>query len=237
MFGRIAPTYDLLNRCLTLGLDRRWRRKLAARARTATGGSGLALDLCCGTGDVTFELENQGLASVGIDFTPELLECARLKGEKRGQPLKLLRADALALPSPAARASAVTIAFGLRNLADRRAGLREMRRVLEPGGSVLVLELSTPRGLLGWVYGLYFGRVLPVLGRLVSKDPSAYLYLRDTVLAWPRPEQLLAELHEEGYEDGGFDRMAFGVVALHWARVPRGSQVSEDRSGERESNL
>lgn len=221
MFGRIAPTYDLLNRGLTLGLDRRWRRKLAARTLDANGGEGVTLDLCCGTGDVTLELESAGLAAVGVDFTPELLERARQKGQKRGRPLKLLRADALALPSPAAGASAVTIAFGLRNLADRRAGLREMRRVLAPGGSLLVLELSTPRGPLGWLYGLYFGKILPVLGRLVSKDPSAYLYLRDTVLAWPRPEQLLAEMHEEGYEHGGFDRMAFGIVALHWARVPK----------------
>lgn len=220
MFGRIAPTYDLLNRGLTLGLDRRWRRRLAERARTATGGGGRALDVCCGTGDVAFELEHNGISTVGVDFTPELLARARLKGKRRGRALRLTQADALVLPASDAAVEAVTIAFGLRNLADRIGGMHEMQRVLRPGGTLLILELSTPRGPLGWVYGLYFRRILPLLGRLISRDPSAYLYLRDTVLAWPRPEALLDELRAAGYEQAGFDRLAFGIVALHWARKP-----------------
>lgn len=235
MFGRIAGRYDLLNRVLTLGIDRSWRRRVVRRADAqlsagavgpgAAGSKAAAsvddariLDVCCGSGDLTLDFDRAGASAVGLDFTPELLERAVAKGA--GRPVPFLHGDALDLPFAGAHFDASSVAFGLRNVADRRRCLREMGRVVRPGGWVYVLEFQVPKGFLGWCYRLYFERILPWVGGLVSRDDSAYVYLRDTVLAWPEAETLCEEFREEGLVECGFQRMTFGILALHWGRVP-----------------
>ncbi len=234
MFGRIAGRYDLLNRVLTLGIDRSWRRRVVRRAQEHLEGgdapgeragsraatevsSARVLDVCCGSGDLTLDFDSAGAAAVGLDFTPELLERAVSKAEGRGLPF--LHGDALHLPFAAAHFDVSSVAFGLRNVADRRRCLREMARVVRPGGWVYVLEFQVPEGFLGWCYRLYFERLLPWIGGLVSRDDSAYVYLRDTVLAWPPAETLCEEFAEEGLVDCGFERLTCGILALHWGRV------------------
>ncbi|MHC4376958.1 MAG: ubiquinone/menaquinone biosynthesis methyltransferase [Planctomycetota bacterium] len=237
MFGRIAGRYDLLNRVLTLGIDRSWRRRVVRRADEQLGSGGAAagtaaqavaaariLDVCCGSGDLTLDFDRAGAAAVGLDFTPELLERAVAKADAKAdnkeKAVPFLHGDALDLPFAGAHFDASSVAFGLRNVADRRRCLREMSRVVRPGGWVYVLEFQVPKGFLGWCYRLYFERLLPWIGGLVSRDDSAYVYLRDTVLAWPEAETLCEEFAEEGLVECGFERMTFGILALHWGRVP-----------------
>lgn len=222
MFARIAGRYDLLNRLLSAGIDRRWRAALVHKLGDLRGRT--LVDSCCGTGDLSFALAQAGARVVGVDFTPEMLTHARAKRASstggRGETC-FVAGDALALPLGAGRADAATIAFGIRNVADRGRGLGEMMRVVRPGGSVLVLEFSMPRGrLLGALYRFYFTRVLPRLGGWISGDAGAYRYLPDTVLAWPSPEQLRAEMRALGLEDCGYQLLSGGIACLSFGRVP-----------------
>jgi demethylmenaquinone methyltransferase/2-methoxy-6-polyprenyl-1,4-benzoquinol methylase len=216
MFGRIAGRYDFLNRVLSLGSDQRWRRRAVRLAGDIHGKT--VVDVCCGTGDLALAFAAAGARVLGVDFTPEMLAVAAAK-----KPLPrggYTRGDALTLPVPDAAAHAVSIAFGLRNLADRTAGLRELRRVLQPGGVALVLEFGMPRGrLLGGLYRLYFTRALPWVGGVVSGDAAAYRYLPDTVLAWPPAEELEREMAAVGFVETGFAPLSCGIAYLHWGRV------------------
>ena len=221
MFARIAPTYDRLNRFLSLGIDQSWRRRAAARLALPDGSR--ALDVCCGTGDLAFALADTGVRVLGLDFTPELLLRAqgkRGRWDPRGRTCFGL-ADALRLPLESGSFDGATIAFGLRNVADRGACLAELCRVVRPGGQVVVLEFQMPRGPLALLYRLYFDVLLPIVGRIGSRDSSAYTYLRNSVHAWPRAEQLESEMVGLGFEATGFQRLTFGIVALHWGRVPK----------------
>jgi demethylmenaquinone methyltransferase/2-methoxy-6-polyprenyl-1,4-benzoquinol methylase len=220
MFARIARRYDLLNRLLSGGVDQRWRRATVREAGALEGR--VALDLCCGTGDLSVLLAAAGARVVGVDFTPEML---RLAAPKRapGAGGLFVQGDALAVPVASASVDVVTIAFGLRNLADRARGLAEMARVLRPGGKALVLEFSLPSGaLVGRLYRAYFTRALPALGRVVSGDSEAYSYLPRTVLGWPSPEDLSRELGAAGLVECGFRRLWRGIACLHWGRRPLG---------------
>jgi len=222
MFARIARSYDLLNRVLSLGIDRRWRRALLERAGALEGR--LAVDACCGTGDVAFELARAGARVVGVDFTPEMLVRAERKRPAAGAATVFAHGDALQLPVRSASADVCTNAFGLRNVADRRAGIREMQRVLRPGGRVVILEFSMPPGaVVGGLYRFYFTRLLPTVGRLVSRDREAYSYLPRTVLAWPSPPELQRELEQSGLVDCGHRLLTRGIACLHWGRVPERS--------------
>lgn len=217
MFARIAGRYDLLNRTLSAGIDRRWRRRAVERAGDVAGRD--VLDLCCGTGDLALAFAAAGARVVGLDFTPEMLERARAKRSRRGARALFVEADALRLPVRSASADLCAVAFGLRNLADRRAGLVEMARVLRPGGLALVLEFTTPPGrLVGGAYRAYFTRVLPAVGRVVSGDGEAYSYLPRTVLEWPRPDALREEMRSAGFEDCGYELLTHGIACLHWGR-------------------
>ena len=216
MFGRIAPHYDLLNRVLTLGIDRRWRDAVVEAAGPLEGRR--AVDACCGTGDLAVALAAAGADVVGVDFSPPMLE--RAVAKRSPDRVLFAHGDALRLPLEDASCDVATVAFGIRNVADRAAGLREMMRVVRPGGQVLVLELSMPPGwLLGGLYRFYFDRLLPVVGRLVSGDSAAYRYLPDTVMAWPTPEDYQREFEAEGLADCGFRRLTRGICALHWGTV------------------
>lgn len=219
MFGRIAGRYDLLNRLLSAGIDQRWRR--AAVRRAGELGRGRVLDACCGTGDLALAFERAGGRVVGVDFTPQMLTLAeRKRRADAGGPL-FVHGDALRLPAGNDSVDLATVAFGIRNVADRGAALVELARVVRPGGMALVLEFSMPPGaVLGFVYRFYFTRILPVAGRLISRDRGAYDYLPRTVLAWPRPDELQREFEAAGFEACGHRPLTRGIACLHWGRVP-----------------
>ncbi len=221
MFGRIAGRYDLLNRTLSLGIDQRWRRRVVREAGAVDGS--LVIDVCTGTGDLAVAFSKAGARVVGVDFTHEMIVQAPEKvGPDRARAL-FAQGDALRLPLEDDAADLATVAFGIRNVADRREGLLEMARVVRPGGRVFVLEFSTPpHGLFAWMYRTYFTRILPRIGRLVSRDDAAYDYLPATVLAWPQPEVFAAEFAELGMVDCGFVRLTRGIACLHWGTVPGG---------------
>ena len=218
MFGRIAPRYDLLNRVLSLGIDRRWRRRLLDRAGNVRGAR--VVDAACGTGDLTLVLASAGARVLGVDFTREMLLGAVRKRSERA-PCAFLQGDALALPVRSGAADLATIAFGIRNVEDRGLGLAELTRVLRSGGRLYVLEFSMPRGrVLGALYRSYFTRVLPRIGAIVSGDRQAYRYLPDTVLAWPTPDELRSEMERAGLVDCGFELLTGGIACLSWGRRP-----------------
>ena len=244
MFARISGRYDLLNHVLSAGVDRSWRRATVAAGGGAEGVAGLrgrlVVVVCCGTGDLSLAFARAGARVVGVDFTPEMLvQAGRTAsgrrgpgpgaaglpegaGEPGGEPGVLFAAgDALALPIADDAADLASVAFGVRNLADPLRGLKELVRVVRPGGKVLVLEFSPPAGgLVGGLYRTYFRRVLPVIGGLVSGDREAYRYLPRTVSAWPEPEQVLATLRAAGLEDCGWRAFTLGIACLHWGTVP-----------------
>ena len=222
MFARISGRYDLLNRVLSLGIDQSWRRKTVDAAGELDGR--VVVDACCGTGDLSVAFAGRGARVVGVDFTPQMLHFAGPKMRKKEGAVIFANGDALRLPLRSGCADVASVAFGVRNLADARAGLAELARVTKPGGRVLVLEFTTPRGpILGRCYRFYFTRVLPAVGRLVSRDVDAYMYLPRTVLAWPSPEKFQREFESVGLVDCGFKTLTRGIACLHWGTVPRQS--------------
>ena len=211
MFDRIAPVYDLMNRFMTAGLDRRWRR---ATAEAAVRPGDRVLDACCGTGDLALACARAGGQVTGLDFSEPMLERARRKAPE----LEWVRGDLLALPFPDASFDTATVGFGVRNVEDVGAALRELRRVLRPGGRLGVLEITRPRGLLRHFYGLWFDRVVPLLGRVLPGG-AAYTYLPASVKRFPAPEDLARLLQEAGFARVRFRLFAGGIVALHVAEA------------------
>lgn len=218
MFDRVAARYDLLNSLMSAGLHHRWRERAADRAELVAGGS--ALDVCCGTGDLTLELASRlapGGSVVGCDFSEPMLDLAREKAEARNAVgVRFEWADALSLPYDAGRFDAVTVGFGLRNFADRDRGLREMARVLRPGGRLVVLEFTRPtRPPFSTFYSLWFDRIAPVLGR-ISDDPEAYAYLAESVRSFPGPRDLAEKMDRgAGLESIRYSILAGGIVTIH----------------------
>jgi len=208
MFDRIAPVYDVMNRVMTAGLDRRWRELTVAQVVRP---GDRVLDACCGTGDLALAARRAGAGSVvGLDFSERMLERARAKEPA----IDWVRGDVLALPFDDGWFDAATVGFGVRNVEDLEAGLRELRRVLRPGGRLGVLEITTPRGLLAPFYRLWFDRVIPLLGRALPGG-TAYTYLPASVRRFPAPEDLAALLRGCGFEGVRFRVFAGGIVALH----------------------
>ena len=207
MFDRIAPVYDAMNRVMTVGLDRRWRR-LAVELVVQPGDG--VLDACCGTGDLAMEAERQGGRVVGLDFSERMLERARRKSET----IDWLCGDLLALPFPDGSFDAATVGFGVRNVADLELGLRELRRVLRPGGRLAVLEITQPRGRLRPFFGLWFDRIVPVLGKVIPGG-RAYAYLPASVRRFPGAEDLALLLERAGFADVRFKLLGGTIVALH----------------------
>lgn len=210
MFGDIAPRYDLLNHLLSFNVDRRWRRKAVALARPA----GPVLDVCTGTGDLaaTFHTAT-GRPTVGVDFCQPML--VHGKDKKACENVRFVRGDALRLPLPTGHFDVVSVAFGIRNVADVDAALAELVRVARPGGRVAVLEFTLPRNrLLRGVYGFYFGRVLPFLGNLISRS-RAYTYLNRSVLAWSSREELAERMRKAGCATVEIVPLTFGIAAVH----------------------
>ena len=218
MFSSIAPRYDLLNHVLSLNIDKAWRRRAVDVLQWERKPDGRYLDNCAGTLDLACELARRpGFAGsvVGSDFTLAMLSGGQHKiGRLAVEPVC---ADALALPYPDATFDGATVGFGVRNLADLDAGLAEMARVLKPGGRLVILEFTTPswqpfRGL----YFLYFRRILPAVGSLVSKHDSAYSYLPESVLRFPEPPELAAMMERVGFAGVSYRRLTGGIAALHW---------------------
>ncbi len=219
MFASIAPRYDFLNHLLSLGIDRRWRKRLLAAAGDVRGKR--VIDLCCGTGDVSFLFARGGARVLGLDFTREMLSVATARRSRAGSPperqIGLALGDACALPVPSDCADVVTIAFGIRNVSDRAAGLRETARVLRPGGRLAILEFGNPRNrALGALYRFYFRRILPRVGAWLSGDDHAYSYLPESVAAWPGAEEFRREIERAGFEGCGHRALLGGVAHLHW---------------------
>jgi demethylmenaquinone methyltransferase/2-methoxy-6-polyprenyl-1,4-benzoquinol methylase len=216
LFAHIAPRYDFLNRLLSAGVDRRWRQAVVAAASPLAGRR--ALDICTGTGDLALALAGAGAHVLGLDFTPEMI--ARAEAKRGASATVFALGDALRLPVTSGAVDLVTVAFGIRNVGDRSACLREMARVVRPGGRVIVLEFSMPRRtLLGGAYRLYFMHVLPRIGGWISGDARAYAYLPRTVLAWPSARQLQQEMEACGLVNCGFQALTGGVAVLSWGEV------------------
>jgi demethylmenaquinone methyltransferase / 2-methoxy-6-polyprenyl-1,4-benzoquinol methylase len=208
MFDRIAPVYDAMNRVMTAGLDQRWRR---ATVRATVREGDRVLDACCGTGDLAVAARKAGAEEVvGLDFSERMLERARHKAPE----LEFVQADVLKLPFEDASFDAAVVGFGVRNVEDLEAGIRELRRVLRPGGRLGILEITTPRGPLKLFYRLWFDRIVPLLGRLLPGG-AAYTYLPASVRRFPGPEALAELLGSCGFGDVEFRRFAGGIVALH----------------------
>jgi len=223
MFGRIAPRYDLLNHLLSLDVDKVWRRRVAKQFSSILSDStARALDLCCGTGDLTFAFRKQspqGAAIVGSDFVPEMLVRARAKAASSGAKVEFMEADALALPFGDGSFDLVSCAFGFRNLANYERGLLEIYRVLKPGGAAAILEFAEPQGnIFGPLYRFYFRNVLPHLGGLISGSAEAYAYLPRSVGKFPAPEDFQAQFERAGFVDVGFERWTGGIVTMHKGR-------------------
>jgi len=207
MFDRIAPVYDAMNRTMTAGLDRRWR---AETAREVVSPGDRVLDACCGTGDLAVAAERAGGRVTGVDFSQRMLERARSKSDT----VEWIEGDALALPFADASFDAATVGFGARNLDDLEAGLRELRRVLRPGGRVGVLEITRPHGVLRPFYKLWFDGLVPLAGKLLPGG-SAYTYLPASVRRFPEARELSELMHAAGFEQVRYRLFAGGIVALH----------------------
>ena len=207
MFDRIAPVYDAMNRLMTAGLDRRWRRE-AAEAVVEPGDR--VLDSCCGTGDLAIAASAAGGQVTGLDFSRPMLERARQKAPD----LEWIEGDALALPFADGAFDAATVGFGVRNLSELDRGLKELRRVLRPGGRLAILEITRPRGLLAPFYRLWFDVLIPAAGKVLPGG-SAYTYLPASVRRFPDPQGLAELMDEAGFGEIRWRLFAGGIVALH----------------------
>jgi demethylmenaquinone methyltransferase / 2-methoxy-6-polyprenyl-1,4-benzoquinol methylase len=216
MFARISPRYDLLNHLLSANVDKRWRRRAVNKAMPAAATSAKVLDVGCGTGDLSIELfENTAAEVIGLDFCRPMLELARQKASQ----IPFIEGDGLRLPFPEATFDVVTAGFALRNLANVEEGLQEFRRVLKPGGMVVILEFSQPTvpGVRQFVR-FYYSRLLPAIGGWFSGSRKAYEYLPNSIKKFPNQEQLAGMMHATGYTEIEFENLSGGIAAVHSGR-------------------
>lgn len=227
MFDNIAEKYDLLNHLFSFGIDVLWRKKALRRLeKRLAGGSGpvALLDMATGTADFAIEAVRSGKRAyhvTGVDISPGMLAVGQKKIERRGwtERITLMEGDSVNLPFDEAAFDAYTVAFGVRNFEDLRGGLTEMHRVLKPGGWAVILEFSKPRKFpMKQLFGFYFKRVMPTVGRWVSKDAAAYTYLPESVAAFPEGQAFLAELAACGYEEVVDVPLTGGIASIYFGR-------------------
>jgi demethylmenaquinone methyltransferase/2-methoxy-6-polyprenyl-1,4-benzoquinol methylase len=218
MFAGVAPRYDLLNHLLSANLDVIWRKRAAAALDLPAGAE--VLDLCCGTGDQALALRRRGARVVAADFCVPMLALARHKFARAASPRPgALAADALALPFAPRRFAGATVSFGLRNVADLDASLRQLAGVLRPGGKLVVLECAVPRWQpLKEIYLFYFRHLLPWIGSMISSRGSAYTYLPSSVLQFPQRKEFLARMAAAGFTDLSSQDMSGGIVCIYQGR-------------------
>lgn len=224
MFTSIAPRYDLLNHVLSFNVDRLWWRRTARSfIDILRRPESRVLDLCCGTGDMTFALRRAAGKSaaqiLGADFSHAMLQRATEKSSaQNGSGPNWIEADALTLPFPNEHFDLVTSAFGFRNLADYDAGLREIVRVLRPGGECGILDFGEPEGAMGALYRIYFKQVLPRVGTLISGVRGPYAYLPASVERFPSPDEMIARMKKAGFAEAGWTPYTFGIAGLYRGR-------------------
>ena len=220
MFQQIAPRYDLMNRLMTAGQDRSWRRFVVAKANLPPNGA--ALDIATGTGDIAFELLNSGKAglSVGADFAPAMMIAGQMRA--LGDRVKWVAADALNLPFSAGRFDAVTHGFLLRNVIDIPRALSEQLRVLKPGGRVVALDTSPPpqRSILSPVIKFHLGVVIPTVGGILTGSRKAYTYLPQSTIGFKTPDALAELFRTAGFVEVGYKRFMFGTIGIVWGTKP-----------------
>jgi demethylmenaquinone methyltransferase/2-methoxy-6-polyprenyl-1,4-benzoquinol methylase len=218
MFAAVAPRYDFLNHFLSLGRDIAWRRATAKALRETLARPGsVAVDVCCGTGDLALALARYSAGKViGTDFCRPMLQRGREKAQRSARAVFFFETDTLALPLRDDSVDAISVAFGFRNLANYQAGLREMHRVLRPGGLIAILEFSRVRWpVFGPLFRFYFQRILPRLGTWISGVPGPYQYLPDSVSQFPDQESLAAALTAAGFANVRYQNFTGGIAALH----------------------
>jgi demethylmenaquinone methyltransferase/2-methoxy-6-polyprenyl-1,4-benzoquinol methylase len=223
IFSEIAPRYDLLNHLLSFNIDRRWRRRAISRLEPERAPAGVFVDLCAGTLDVAAELSRthgfRGLV-LGTDFAEPMLRAGLSKSPRT--VVAPVTADALDLPIADSTVAGAIVAFGIRNVASLQDALREVFRVLEPGGRFVILEFSTPRSaMVRGGYHAYFHTVLPAVGRLVSGHRTAYRYLPESVARFPVQEELARAMRDAGFVDVRWESLTLGVAAIHSGDKPR----------------
>lgn len=225
LFATVAPRYDLINDLQSLGLHRRWKRRLVRLAQVKPGDR--ALDLCCGTGDLAFALAARGASVVGLDSSEQMLAVAEQRKAKTGGrriPVEFLRGDAQQIPLADASFDLVTVGYGLRNLSSWETGLREMRRMARPGARLLILDFGKPDPRL-W-RGLYFGYLrwlVPVLGRIFCGDAAAYAYIFESLKHYPAQRDLAARMRELGLAGVRYENLLGGVMCIHYGEKPAGA--------------
>lgn len=223
MFTSIAPRYDLLNHVLSLNIDRMWWRRTARTfSHILSRSDARVLDLCCGTGDMTFALHTRAGKCApqifGADFSHAMLQRATAKSDVLAPKPGWIEADALNLPFPLGHFDLVTSAFGFRNLADYNAGLREIFRILRPGGEIGILDFGEPKGLIGSIYRVYFKQVLPRVGTVLSGVRGPYAYLPASVERFPAPEEMLERMKVAGFDAPTWTPYTFGIAGLYRGR-------------------
>ena len=209
MFDEVASAYDKTNDLLSLYQSRLWRRSL--RAAVAPESGERILDIAAGTGTSSMALCAEGAEVVAADFSKGMIA----EGKKRYPDLEFIFADAMQLPFKKPEFNAVTMSFGLRNVQDHKVALKEFHRVLLPGGRLVICEFSIVRGVLGSLYRWYLRNVLPIVARMLSKNPEAYSYLADSIEAWPDQKQLAKDIEEAGFSSVSYRNLTFGIVAIH----------------------
>lgn len=224
MFDHIAPAYDLMNRAMAFGIDKLWRRW--AVKRVMRHGADRILDVATGTGDLAIRLARKvdPISVTGIDLSEGMLDRGRRKvaDADLGDVVKLVKGDCLELPFPSDSFDAVTVAYGVRNFENILMGLKEMARVLKPGGMVMILELSTPKNrLVKWGYDLYSRHLIPAVGRLVSSDRRAYSYLPESIAAVPQGHDMCALMEKAGLSEAAYRSLTLGTCTIYTAIKPR----------------
>jgi demethylmenaquinone methyltransferase / 2-methoxy-6-polyprenyl-1,4-benzoquinol methylase len=225
MFSRLAGRYDFINDLMSLGAHRRWKRATARLALEGRSGPVRLLDVCCGTGDICFLAETEGGAAVwpiGLDFTRPMLDIAERRGRAEGSRARFVQGDALRLPFPDGSFDAITVGYGLRNIADPEAALVEMKRVLAPGGRLVVLDFGKPESALAnGLYQGYLRTVMPLMGLMFHGDPQTYLYIPESLRRYPGQRGVAAMMDRLGFVNVRYENRVLGTMGLNVAESAR----------------